>query len=461
MSANDLPSRTQAATPNAAAGTPLPPMVGEDATIGTVPARELIAPDGSGVARRLFVDESIYRLEQERIFAKCWLYLGHESELPVNGAFFATTMGEDPVIVVRDRTGRLRAFLNSCSHRGAKVCRVDSGTTALFRCPYHSWSFNIEGQLVNVPRQADVYGPDFDKSRLGLREVPHVESFGGMIFACWDPEAPTLREYLGDMAFYLDLMLNRMEGGTEAIGGVHKWTIDVNWKIPAENFAGDHYHVPSTHGAGVEMGFRSQLTNVGYCVQTGNGHSIGNERGGAQQGTAVPTEYDKLLGRIREQYKQKLGDSAEFFVPIGVGTLFPNMSFLDSARFRSFRVWHPRGVDKIEVTSWCIVDKAMPADLKAAVRQRYSLAFGPGGIFEQDDGDIWQSVQDAMRGHIGRQGRFNYQMGIGREAPTTERYGAQFPGSSSDILMTEANQRAYYRHYARLMADSVMANPVR
>ncbi|TFY97453.1 aromatic ring-hydroxylating dioxygenase subunit alpha [Ramlibacter rhizophilus] len=433
---------------------PLPPPIAADAGIGPYRAGELFAADGSAVDRRIFVDEHLYRLEQERIFARCWLYLGHESELPVRGAFFTTTMGEDPVIVLRDKAeGRLRAFLNSCSHRGAKVCRVDSGVTGAFRCPYHSWTFSTEGQLVGVPRQDAVYGSTLDRSRHGLREVPKVESFSGMIFASWDPAAPSLREYLGDMAFYLELMLTRMDGGTEQIGGVHKWTIDVNWKIPSENFAGDHYHVPSTHGAGVEMGYRSQLTNHGYCIQTGNGHSIGSERGGAQQGTAVPTEYDAFMARMRAEFAARYGQDAEAFVPIGVGTLFPNFSFLDSARFRSFRVWHPRGVDKIEVHSWCIVDKSMPAELKAAVRQRYSLAFGPGGIFEQDDGDIWQSVQDALRGHIGRQGRFNYQMGLGREAPTSERYGTPFPGSCSDILMTEANQRAFYRHYAKLMQD--------
>lgn len=443
------------ATKQNASAAPQPPLVREDATIGSFPARELMAPDGSGVDRRVFVDEAIYRLEQERIFSKCWLYLGHETQLPGSGAFFTTTMGEDPVIVVRDRNDRLRAFLNSCTHRGAKVCRVDSGVATIFRCPYHSWSFNTEGQLVAVPRRAAVYGDSLDLSRHGLREVPHVDTFGGMIFGNWDPQAPTLREYLGDMAFYLELMLSRMEGGTEVIGGVHKWTIDVNWKIPSENFAGDHYHVPSTHGAGVDMGYRSQLTNNGYCIHTGNGHSIGSERGGAQQGTAVQTEYDDFMAQMRTQLVSRYGDAAAAFVPIGVGTIFPNLSFLDSARFRSFRVWHPRGVDKIEVHSWCIVDKAMPAELKAAIRQRYSLAFGPGGIFEQDDGDIWQSVQDAMRGHVGRQGRFNYEMGVGREAPTAERYGPPFPGSCSDILMTEANQRAFYRHYAQLMADPV------
>ncbi len=432
--------------------TPLPPLVAEDARIGPFRASELIAADGSSVDRRLFVSDAIYRQEQESIFAKCWLYLGHESAIPDPGAFFTTTMGEDPVIVVRDQTGRLRAFLNSCSHRGAKVCRVDSGVTTLFRCPYHAWTYNTEGQLVGVPRMGPAYGDALDRSQLGLREVPQLESFGGMIFGNWSPQAPTLREYLGDMAFYLELMLSRMDGGTEAIGGVHKWTINVNWKIPAENFAGDHYHVPSTHGAGVQMGFRSPLTNNGYCIQTGNGHSIGSERGGAQQGTAVKTEYEGFMKQSRAELIAKHGEAAAAFVPIGVGTIFPNMSFLDSARFRSFRVWHPRGVDKIEVHSWCIVDKALPAELKAAVRRQYSLAFGPSGIFEQDDGDVWQSVQDAMRGHIGQQGRFDYQMGVGREAPTVERYGPPFPGSCSDMLMTEANQRAFYRHYAKVMS---------
>ena len=433
--------------------TVLPPLVSEEGWIGAFRARELVAVDGSAIDRRLFVDEATYRLEQERIFAKCWLYVGHESELSETGSFFTTTMGEDPIIVVRDKTDRVRAFLNSCSHRGAKVCRVDSGVATLFRCPYHAWTFNTEGELMAVPRLGPAYGNNLDRSKYGLREVPHISSFGGMIFANWDPAAPALRDYLGDMAFYLDLMLTRMDGGTEAIGGMHKWTIDVNWKIPSENFAGDHYHVPSTHGAGVEMGFRRPLTNNGYCIQTGNGHSIGSERGGAQQGTAVQTDYDGFMAAMRAQLVAKYGEAAEAFAPIGVGTLFPNMSFLDTARFRSFRVWHPRGVDKIEVHSWCIVDKAMPAELKTAVRQQYSLAFGPGGIFEQDDGDIWQSVQDAMRGHIGRQGRLNYQMGLGREAPTAERYGPPFPGSCSDMLMTEANQRAFYRHYAKVMMN--------
>ena len=433
--------------------TMLPPPVDARATIGGRPARELIAADGSGVDRSLFVDEAIYRLEQERIFARAWLYVGHATQLPENGSFLSTTMGEDAVIIVRDKTGRLRGYLNSCSHRGAKVCRVDAGTTATFRCPYHAWSYNTEGELIGVPRLAAVYGDDFDRDALGLREVAHLDTFGGMIFATWDADAPSLAASLGDMTFYLDLMLNRMAGGIEVLGGVHRWFVDVNWKIPSENFAGDHYHVPSTHGAGIDMGYRSPLTNTGYCIHTGNGHSIGSERGGAQQGTAVQTAYADFIADMRAQTVAKHGDAANDFVPIGVGTLFPNVSFMDTARFRTIRVWHPRGPGRIEIQSWCLVDRAMPPELKAATRKQYTLAFGPGGIFEQDDGDVWTSIQSALQGYVGRQGRFNYVMGTGRETATDARYGPPFPGSTSDMLMTEANQRAYYRRYAEVMAD--------
>ncbi|VIO72944.1 3-phenylpropionate/cinnamic acid dioxygenase subunit alpha [Bradyrhizobium ivorense] len=430
-----------------------PPPVPPDARIGSFRSGELVNADASAVDRRLFVDEELYRLEQERIFAKCWLFVGHESQLEANGSFLTTTMAEDPVLVVRDKAGKLRGYLNSCTHRGTKICRADSGRSSTFKCPYHGWTFNSEGALMSVPRLGQVYGENFDRSKHSLREVAKIDSIHGLIFATWDPAAPTLREYLGEMTFYLDLMLARMEGGTELLGGLHKWTIGVNWKIPAENFAGDHYHVPVTHGAGVEMGYRSQLSNDGYCIHTGNGHSIGSERGGAQQGHAVQTEYKGFMDNMRAQLVAKYGEKAAAFVPVGVGTIFPNLSFMDTARFRTFRVWHPRGVDKIEIHSCLIVDRALPEDLKREVRKRYSLAFGPSGIFEQDDGDVWQSIQDSMRGRIGRQGWLNYEMGVGREGPTVDRYGPPFVGSTSDILMTEANQRAYYRQWAKLMTE--------
>src|ERR1700744_5002303 len=112
-----------------------PAVVAPDARIGSYRAGDLLCADASAVDRRLFVDEELYRLEQERIFARCWLFVGHESQLESTGSFLTTTMGEDPVLIVRDRSGKLRGYLNSCTHRGTKICRADSGNSSTFKCP--------------------------------------------------------------------------------------------------------------------------------------------------------------------------------------------------------------------------------------------------------------------------------------------------------------------------------------
>ena len=110
----------------------------------------LLAPDASWQDRRIYWDEDIYQQELERVFARSWLFLTHENLIPNPGDFITTFMGEDRVIVVRGRDGVIRAFLNSCNHRGNIVCRADSGNARSFVCHYHGWAYGLDGTLAGL-----------------------------------------------------------------------------------------------------------------------------------------------------------------------------------------------------------------------------------------------------------------------------------------------------------------------
>ena len=190
--------------------------------------KNLVDVERGIISREIFVSDEIYRQEQERVFARAWLFIGHESQIPKPGDFLTSCMGEESVILCRDRAGKIRVFLNSCRHRGMKVCRYDEGNTVEFQCPYHGWSYATDGALVGVPFAKDAYGAQLDRGRWGLVEVARMENYKGTIWATWDAAAPPFAEYIGGYKLYLDLLLDAWdgrEGGTEVIGGVHKWLI--------------------------------------------------------------------------------------------------------------------------------------------------------------------------------------------------------------------------------------------
>ncbi len=100
------------------------------------------------ISREIFVSEEIYQMEQEQVFTRSWLFIGHESQIAKPGDYFISSMGEESVILCRDRENKIHAFLNSCRHRGMKVCRYDEVNTPVFPCPYHGWSYATDGRLV-------------------------------------------------------------------------------------------------------------------------------------------------------------------------------------------------------------------------------------------------------------------------------------------------------------------------
>jgi phenylpropionate dioxygenase-like ring-hydroxylating dioxygenase large terminal subunit len=399
------------------------------------------------ISRRIFIEPEIYEEELRQVFARCWLFLCHDSQVPRPGDFLTTYMGEDPVLVVRDSAGEVHAFLNVCRHRGNRLCRADTGNAASFTCAYHGWTYGNDGGLTGVPYLKDAYHGELQRENWGLVPVAQLDSYKGLLFATFDAEAPPLREYLGEMAWYLDNFVDRREGGIEIVA-THKWVMPCNWKFPAENFGGDAYHVPWSHLSAVKTAFSTGVTTkpnaTGHMVSPGNGHisiCVGPDDVGDPPMPEI-LEYEEA---IRAEVRERLGPRSKLINPI-VGTMFPNFSLL-RATSRTLRVWHPRGPGKTEVWSWVFADKAAPAHVKEAIRLAGVRGFSPSGTFEQDDMDNWQECTQTCRGVVARRMPLNTQMGLGHE-----RFDPALGAWASEFRMSEANHRRFYGRWAELMA---------
>lgn len=426
---------------------------------GRIDFARLVRPDEGEVSRRIFVDSEVNRLELERIFARSWLFVAHESEIPTSGDYVTRWTGADPVIVARTEDGGIKVFLNTCRHRGMQVCRADLGNTSHFRCPYHGWTYKNTGDLIGVPAHRQAYGGRLDRSRLGLVEPPHLEMLHGFVFVNWDRDAPSLDEYLGDIRWYLDVLFGKTDAGVEVIGTPQRWSVQMNWKLGADNFSGDGYHVAITHRHALELGLFGGGSMIGHTIHTEQGHTCRLQN--PPPGVDLPP-YLALPEEVLEPMRRNLSPEQQSVIEqitVMHGNVFPNFSFVDSIftttgdpalppiSFLNVRIWQPKGPTTTEIWSWAVVPREAPAWWKEASRVTFVRTHGVGGTFDADDLEVWTNITGSNRGVVAQREAFNYEMGLFHE-PDPEWPG---PGVSYAADYNEANQRAFYRQWLRMM----------
>lgn len=150
------------------------------------------------LSRDFYTSAADYQVELEHIWYRDWLFVGHDCEVAHAGDYLTVQVGEYPLLVVRDRDGEVRAFHNSCRHRGSRICTAEHGTTPRLVCPYHQWSYRLNGELV----AARDMGEDFRRERYGLRPV-HCARVGGYIWICLAAVAPDFDGFARQVEPYL------------------------------------------------------------------------------------------------------------------------------------------------------------------------------------------------------------------------------------------------------------------
>jgi phenylpropionate dioxygenase-like ring-hydroxylating dioxygenase large terminal subunit len=382
------------------------------------------------IPAHIYNDAEIFGLEKERVFSRAWVFVGHESEVPLPGDYVVRRVLEDSFIVARGEDGTIRALFNMCLHRGMQVCRAEAGNASHFRCPYHGWSYRNDGRIVGLPFHKDAYGGEAGFRRKGrtLLPAPSLGTYNGLIFVSLDPAAPPLREYLGDFAFYLDFYTKQSASGIE-LRGPQRWRIKANWKIGAENFAGDMYHTPQTHTSVVEIGlFREpkaekRKDGATYWAGNGGGTTYKLPPGTLEEKLRYVGYPDPMIDNMKTNWSSdQLAIVRDNGFMISAASLFPNMSLVhnwprvgdseDVLPFISVRTWQPISADETEVLSWFAVDAEAPEEFKALSYKAYLMCFGSTGMFEQDDVENWVSLTSTAAGAMARRLLLNSRMGL-------------------------------------------------
>jgi salicylate 5-hydroxylase large subunit len=355
-----------------------------------------------------YTDPGVYQRELERFFhgGGHWCYVALAAELPKPGDYKLSYVGERQVIVARDRDGSLNVVENRCAHRGVRFCQKQRGSARSFVCPYHQWTYKLNGDLAGLPfrhgvkkEDGSVQGgmpADFDLKQHGLTKLK-VATYNGLVFASFSSDAPALEDYFGP-----DVMpwLNRIfDGRRLTILGTNRQRIPGNWKLMMENIK-DPYHPGLLHTWFVTFGLWRADQQSRMVMDKEGRHAVmisqRNAGGEAKAVTEGVTSFKKDMTLNDPRLLDVVPEHWWNGPTVTMITLFPSVIIQQQVNSLSTRHIVPAGPDAFDFV-W--THFGFEEDDEAMTRRRLRQAnlFGPAGFVSADDGEVIEFSQDGFR----------------------------------------------------------------
>ncbi len=369
---------------------------------------------GDSVHKSVYTDPEIFRLEMERIYGRAWIYIGHDSQVPNPGDYHTTLLGGQDVIMVRGSDKKVYVLYNRCPHKGAKVVADGCGNAGkFFRCPYHAWTFKLDGQHLAAPMKNGLENTCFDPKHpdFSMRRVARVESYRGFVFACQSAHGPDLKEFLGPIITSIDNLCDRSPvGEVEVAGGSFKVWQPSNWKVFYENLH-DTMHANVTHESSY-VAAREQAEDYGSMplelhIMDGNGEPYGfwekldlyafDNGHGYMEGIFNPgaIETDPITKAHYETLKEAYGEEKALNI---LGENRHNSIIYGSGSphtvFQQFRVIRPVAVDRTHVEIQLFRLKGAPDDIYKRGLMYANLINSPSSNVMPDDIEVYGRCQE-------------------------------------------------------------------
>jgi len=418
------------------------------------------------VHKDVYIDQGLFELEMEHLFANTWVYVGHASQVPNKGDFYTTTVGTQPVVMVRHTDNSIRVLYNRCPHKGVKVAGEVCGNTGkFFRCPYHAWTFKTDGSLLSIPLKKGYDNVGFSECEAsqGMAAVPAVQVYREFVFCRLAAQGVDFEAYFGNSLSTIDNMVDRSpEGRLEVAGGVLRYMHQCNWKmlqdnqtdtchpmVAHESSAGTAVRVWNEAPPGTPKPMAVELfapfmspyeffENMGIRVwDNGHGHTGVSDSIHAAY-SPVPGYWEQMVAAYGEdRAKQILGEVRHNTV------YWPNIMI--KGPIQTLRLFKPIAADRTLVESWTFRLVGAPDLLLERTLMYNRLVNAPTSVVGHDDLEMYERAQEGLRAR-------------GRDWVNVARLFDAAERGQTDVATNGTNEwqmRNQFRAWARYMTCSM------